>query len=152
MIKKFYLKLLMSLLLVALAVPQVMADELTVANGTSTNAMVPIYPAYFDAVGTTGQVIYPKESLADMAGKPINSVKFFFNKALSNSPAGAVLQVSLKEVEATVFEQNSSYSYDLFTDLTVCGTTTIAGGETELYFEYENEKYTVKLTKHRPKK
>lgn len=138
MIKKFYLKLLMSLMIVALAVPQVMAEPLTVANGTSTNAMVPIYPAYFDAVGTTGQVIYPKESLADMAGKPINSVKFFFNKALSNSPAGAVLQVSLKEVEATVFEQNSSYSYDLFTDLTVCGTTTIAGGETELYFEFDN--------------
>ncbi len=138
MIKKFYLKLLMSLMLVALAVPQVMAEPLTVANGTNTNAMVPIYPAYFDAVGTTGQVIYPKESLADMAGKPINSVKFFFNKALSNSPAGAVLQVSLKEVEATVFEQNSSYSYDLFTDLTVCGTTTIAGGETELYFEFDN--------------
>ena len=138
MIKKFYLKLLMSLMLVALAVPQAWAEPLTVANGTSTNAMVPIYPAYFDAVGTTGQVIYPKESLADMAGKPINSVKFFFNKALSNSPAGAVLQVSLKEVEATVFEQNSSYSYDLFTDLTVCGTTTIAGGETELYFEFDN--------------
>ena len=128
----------MGLLLMALAVPQLKAEPLTVANGSNANAMVPIYPAYFDAVGTTGQVIYPKESLADMAGKPINSVKFYFNKALSNSPAGAVLQVSLKEVEPEVFEQNSSYSYDLFTDLTVCGTTTISGGETELYFEFDN--------------
>jgi hypothetical protein len=136
--RKFYLKLLMSLLLTAFVMPQTWADELTVAEGTSKNAMVPVYPAYFDAVGTTGQVIYPKESLAEMAGKPINGVKFFMDNAISSGTSGAVLQVSLKEVDATVFEQNSSYSYDLFTDLTVCGTATIAGGESELTFDFDN--------------
>ena len=48
MIKKFYLKLLMSLLLVALAVPQVMADELIVANGSATSQYAPIYGWYYD--------------------------------------------------------------------------------------------------------
>lgn len=33
-------------------------------------------------------------------------------------------------------------------DIVITGQKT----ETELYFEYENDKYTVKLTKHRPKK
>ena len=33
-------------------------------------------------------------------------------------------------------------------DIVITGHKT----ETELYFEYENEKYTIKLTKHRPKK
>ena len=38
----------MSLLLVALAVPQVMADELIVANGSATSQYAPIYGWYYD--------------------------------------------------------------------------------------------------------
>ncbi len=48
MIKKIYLKLLMSLMLVALAVPQVWADELIVANGSATSQYAPIYGWYYD--------------------------------------------------------------------------------------------------------
>jgi hypothetical protein len=39
-------------------------------------------------------------------------------------------------------------SFENHPDIEITGQKT----ETELYFEYENDKYTVKLTKHRPKK
>ena len=39
-------------------------------------------------------------------------------------------------------------AFDNHPDIDITGQKT----ETELYLEYENEKYTVKLTKHRPKK
>lgn len=59
--KNFYLKLLMSLMLVALAVPQGKADEVTVAeDGTSQKKPIPIEGTYFDTQGAYGQIIYNK--------------------------------------------------------------------------------------------
>ena len=46
--RKFYLKLLMSLLLTALAVPLAQADDVTICNGTETNAFLPIGGFYLD--------------------------------------------------------------------------------------------------------
>lgn len=72
-------KTLLLLLALAACITGAKADELTVANGTNMSALVPIYPAYLDEVGATGQVIYPAESLADMANADITMVKFYMS-------------------------------------------------------------------------
>ena len=76
--RKFYLKLLMSLLLTALAVPQTWAETLTVAEGSATNEYVPIYGFYWDT-GFKNTMVYPASMLSDMSGGTINSITFYAN-------------------------------------------------------------------------
>ena len=61
--KKFYLKLLMSLLLMALSVPQLKADEVTVGDQSSDTYYAPIYGSWLDTDGTMSQTIYSKSGL-----------------------------------------------------------------------------------------
>ena len=80
MIKKFYLKLLMSLLLVALAVPQAWATvPVTVAEGNSNNwnNYYPVYGLDYDTQGTKSQMIYPSSLLSELNGKRIMSITFY---------------------------------------------------------------------------
>ncbi len=58
------------------------AQTLTVANGTETNAYVPIYGYYADDY-LISQTIYPASMLATMNGEDIISMLFY----LSSSPA-----------------------------------------------------------------
>lgn len=102
MLKKFYLKLLMSLMLVALAVPQAMAAELTVAEGTKTNAYVPIHSTYWDTQGTISQVVYPASMLEDMVGANITAIKFYTNSDGVQISNGS-MQISLGEVSSNPF-------------------------------------------------
>ncbi|MBP5560372.1 MAG: choice-of-anchor D domain-containing protein [Muribaculaceae bacterium] len=114
------------------------ADELTVADGTDTNVYLPIYGSYFDTEGTLGQVIYPASDLADMAGTEISKVQFYSKTTFPAKLAGCVLQISLKEVEEEIFEYpEGTYSYQPISDMTICGTYTVVGGETGLTFELE---------------
>ncbi len=135
--RKFYLKLLMSLLLVALAVPQGKAESpLTVADGTNTNPYLPIYGSYIDSQGTLGQMIYSRSSLAEMAGKDISQIVFYPSSTIPAKWAGSVLQVSLKEIDDDVFEYPEGFfHYELYTDLKTCGTLSISGGESYLTFD-----------------
>ncbi|MBR0024920.1 MAG: choice-of-anchor D domain-containing protein [Muribaculaceae bacterium] len=137
--KKIYLKLLMSLLLVALAVPQVQAETVTVAGngGSNYETTVPVYGLYFDSNATVGQTIYSASDLASMVNCNITKITFYPKEAIPTGSgsglAGVVLQVSLKLVDAT---QNGLTGLE--TGLTVCGTHSIVVGETEVEFDFSN--------------
>ncbi len=60
---------------------RVFADELTVADGTSTNNYVPITASYTDVVGTRVQTIYPASLLSAIEGMSITALKFPTQKA-----------------------------------------------------------------------
>ena len=99
MLKKFYLKLLMSLMLVALAVPQGKAADVTICNGTATNYYVPIYGYFYDT-GFKNTMVYPADLLSEMAGGTINSITFYANSDYT-ALSGGTVKVSLKEVDGT---------------------------------------------------
>ena len=131
----------MSLLLTALTVPQGWADELIVANGAANNAYVPCYGSYFDSENTVSQTIYSSSQLVNMAGVKINSVTYY-SGSIPSKLAGTVLQISLKEVSQSIFEETpeSSYYtkyYNTISDLSICGTYTIVGGETQVVFNFD---------------
>ena len=92
--KNFYLKLLMSLLLVALAVPQGKAETLLVGNGTSTTYYVPVHSTYLDAVGSAYQVIYPASDLENMTGCEITGLTFHASSDI-NFTEGISVNVSV---------------------------------------------------------
>lgn len=128
MIKKFYLKLLMSLMLVALAVPQVMAEPLTVADGSATSEYVPIYGFYYDT-GFKNTMVYPADLLSEMAGGTINSITFYANSDYT-ALSGGTVKVSLKEVDGTTVNGH-------FSDLTqvFSGTPTKDGNKCVITFD-----------------
>ena len=78
----------------------VRADELIVADGTTTNEMLPIYGYYADT-RFTNQFIYPAADLADMADGTIKGVTFHsFLETLTFNGSGQIT-VKLAEVEQT---------------------------------------------------
>lgn len=70
----------MSLLLVALAVPQVMAETVTISKGDVSNkSEVPFWTSYGD-YGYHGQMIYSQDDLADLpSGATITAITFSAN-------------------------------------------------------------------------
>ena len=100
--KKFYLKFLLGLLLMAFMAPPAQADDVTVANGTATNAYVPIHSTYWDTQGTISQVVYPSSMLTDMVGKNITAIKFYTNSDGVKFSGGS-MQISLGEVASNPF-------------------------------------------------
>ena len=115
------------------------ADEIVVADGEDTNYYLPIKGSYCDTEGTYGYMIYPKEDLAEIAGAEISGLMFHFKTTMSENNAGCVLQMSLKEVDDATIPNNST----TYSDLKVCGTYTIVGGETTMPFSFaENFAYS----------
>ena len=106
--KKFYLKLLMSLLLVALAVPQSKAEPLIVANGTDTHKAVPFYGYYTDQLGMYAQMIYPAAELSAMTGKEITAITFVSSTGIQFS--GCTFTVTIGTTTNTVFTSTSRLS------------------------------------------
>lgn len=88
-------KALLSLVVLA-ATLAVNAETLTIYDGVGSNAYTPFHTTYCDEVGTTSQVLYPAEDLADMNGKQISAVKFFFNSDGAKF-SGGKYQVSVAE-------------------------------------------------------
>lgn len=75
------------LLMLAFMLPvSVMADELTVNDGTVTSAYIPLN-SYYGDMGTSSQFIIPESDLAAMAGGTISSLKFYagFNFAFTGT-------------------------------------------------------------------
>lgn len=109
--RNFYVKLLMSMLLVTLAVPQVWAETLTVANNSATSSNIPVCCNYFDG-NTMSQTIYSATMLNDVVGNRITSIKYHASSALASSLAGAVLQISTGETtESTIPGDGTYYDY-----------------------------------------
>lgn len=88
------------------------ADEITVADGTTTNQYVPFYGYYMDQNGMRSQIIYPASALEDMLGGSISGITFYSTTSgWSNS--NATFTVSLAEVDASTLS-----ALDVTTSLT----------------------------------
>ena len=123
----------MGLLLFAfIAPPAAQADELTVANGTSTNAYAPVHSSYLDGVGSTYQVIYPATELADLSGSNITGVKFYASGNLNFT--GGSLQVSVGETTNATFSSATP-----ITGLDVVATTEVSSTNNEFVLNFDNE-------------
>ena len=97
---------LMLLVAMLIAWPTRAQDSLTVANGTTTNSFVPVYGFYTDAY-LRAQILYPSDSLVDMAGGLINSLTFYASQS-SVSWGAASFEVKLGETTATSLSAWSS--------------------------------------------
>ncbi len=131
--KKIYLKLLMSLLLVALAVPQGKADDVTVGDQSSNTNFAPIYGSYLDTDGTMSQTIYSKSLLSDLAGKQITKIKYYAKSSIDTKADGVTLQVSMMETNVDEFTSSTP-----LTGLTTCATYTFEGGNPYIEIELDN--------------
>ena len=109
--------------------------EVVVADGTSTNKMVPVDPENYEHVGggAFSQMIYPADMLTDLVGKKITGLKFHTTQAMTLN--GGNIQLSIKEVEQDIFG-----TPDAITGMTVVANGAPVAGETELVFEF-NEPY-----------
>lgn len=121
-------KLLLFSLLLALMAPWAAQaqDELTVYDGTTTNSYVPAYMGYFDDFSRS-QFVIPAESLADMVGGTISSIKFYSSS--SNVPYTSVstADVYLMEVDYTTMtglepKANGTIVYQGFLDVVTEGS------------------------------
>ncbi len=115
-------------------VPLPAAEELTIADGTTTNNYIPVYGLYIDTYGCKSQVIYPASMLTEIpAGSSITSMKFY-SSAASKTWAGNVVEIKVAEVA------NDSYSSASFEDLTnattvYTGAVTVSGSEMTVTFD-----------------
>ena len=93
--------------IVALAAMSLQAAEVTVADGVSTNANIPLYGAYVDEYLHT-QIIYPADSLTALAGKSLTGMTFYLSSPAETSWGAARFQIGLAEVEEGGFGTSSS--------------------------------------------
>ncbi len=139
--RKFYLKLLMSLLLTAFVVPQTWADELVVGDQSTTSEYVPFYSNYMDmSYDMFSQMIYSTDLLNDIKGAKITAIKLHPTSPVSSKINGAVVQISLKETSQSTFANTGSAwspSYNTITGMTSYGTCTLAQDANELIFNLD---------------
>ncbi len=76
------------------------AEELTVSDGTATDAYVPVYGLYADAY-LKCNIVYPAEMLADMNGGVISSMKFYITSPAGGAWDPAHFVVYMMEVPGT---------------------------------------------------
>ena len=110
--KKFF-----TLIAVALMAFAAQANELTVCDngvvGEDAYGAVPVYGWWYDTDGYS-QMIYPAEMLTDMAGGKITELKFYTAATWGEDYSdytiafsGGQIQLALKEVEETGFDENN---------------------------------------------
>ncbi|MBO7109305.1 MAG: fibronectin type III domain-containing protein [Prevotella sp.] len=77
------------------------AQTLTVADGTTTNEMFPVYGYSGDTPGTTSEFVIPSttDGMSAMVGKTITSMTFYHSS--SEVSIGATFQVYLTEISGT---------------------------------------------------
>ena len=112
------------------------ATDLVVCDGATPSSFLPVYGVETDIVNTYGQMIYPAQMLTDMVGAELMELTFF---AKSIKIDGAVIQLSLKEVDTIAFRENDippSYVTP-YTDLTTVATTTPVKNATEMKFTFD---------------
>ena len=81
------------------------AYEMTVCDGTTTNAYLPVYGLYVDEYAQNTQMIYPAEMLQSINGKAITSLTFYLNSGLN---FGTTVTFSLKNLDANTPEYAST--------------------------------------------
>ncbi len=129
MIKKFYLSILTLTALLWLGSGTMWADELTVADGTATNAGVPICGNYADTKGMRSQVVYPASLLSELANGTISKVKFYSSTA--SKTFSSTFEVRLSEISASTL---SGFNTDGGT-VVYTGSLVLSGSEMEITFD-----------------
>lgn len=117
---------LFSVMLVAMSLQ---AGELTVADGSATNASLPVCTYYFD-LGFQGQMLYNADELASLATNPISGLTFYANATDVTFGAGTI-SVKMAEVEESAL--SSSALTPEFTEV-YSGACAIVGGEMVITF------------------
>ena len=107
----------------------VRAGEVTVADGTATNASLPVCSYYFD-YGFHSQMLYSAELIDAVAGSPISSLTFYSSTESQSWGAGTV---SVKLAEVTETELTVTPLTPDFTEV-YNGSLSIVGGEMVITF------------------
>ena len=105
---KFF-KLVVATLLFVIGASLASAKNLTVFDGDQVSVYVPFPTDEYNVYNTRGQVIYPAESLASMAGQPINGFTLYINDEGCKMDGGA-LSISVGEVDVTAFSSTTYFS------------------------------------------
>ncbi len=123
---------------------QAQGSELTVCRGTSTNGYVPVYGYYADAY-LRMQMIYPADSLADMAGGSISQLTWFISSPADDS-WGCSFVVKLANTTATTLSDfnNSDPTTTVYTG-TLSGTGTTMSVTLNDGFEYSGDNLLVEI-------
>lgn len=100
------------------------AGELTVADGTATNASLPVCSYYFD-FGFHSQMLYGAEIVDAVAGSPITSLTFYSS---TSEQAWGVATLSVKLAEVSETELTVTPLSPEFTEV-FSGSCSIVGGE-----------------------
>ena len=94
----------------ATAVTALQAAEITVNNGSSTNGYVPFHFYYLDNAQCRTQVIYPAESLSEMAGENIREVLFYLNdEGFEKAWNAGSMILTLGETDAASFGGSAEF-------------------------------------------
>ena len=118
----------------------VRADELTVANGNSTNEYLPVYGWYADT-GFKNQFIYSSGLLSDMADGTISSMAFYSATSTLTVGTTAKIIVRIAEVANTTFASASYISPASFTEVYngIFNTLTTSGSDKLLVIPFSVE-------------
>ena len=134
--KKFYLKLLMSLMLMALTVPQLKAETVTISKGDVSNkSEVPFWTSYGD-YGYHGQMIYSQGDLADLpSGATITAITFSADKNIvaTGGSVNTPFVIKMGEPTNAVYESASFVTENL---TTVSTTADIWSGTTDVTINF----------------
>ena len=97
-------------------------DPLTVASGTATNNMAPVYGSRADSYCRT-QVIYPASMLSSISGKQITALTFYVNTTATEKWT-STFEIRMAEVSASSF---SSKAWNIEKDGTLVYTGALDG-------------------------
>ena len=100
--------LLLTLFTLLVGVSPAWADNLTIANGTSTSAYIPFYGNYADTNGALSEFVVPAASLASISGKEITKLTFYTSTA-STKVFTSTFKVYLKEIAESVYESSAAF-------------------------------------------
>ena len=117
----------------------VLADELTVANGTGTHAEIPLYGLYADDNYQHTQTIYPATMLTDMQGKQITKLTYYLNSTVSQS-FGSTFQVRLGTTTETEFSTGTVNYISVTSNPVYSSTLSVSG--TTVVFDFSSNPYT----------
>ena len=131
----------MSLMLVALAVPQVWAATKVVCDGTTTNSYAPVWGAWFQSnqSNLTTQMVYPSSELSEIPnGAVIKGIKFYCTGTVPTKISGKTMQVRVGNIPVSSYyvSKSTTKGRTLLTssDQVYNATPTVSGSEMSFTF------------------
>lgn len=152
--KKFYLKLLMGLLLMAfMAPPAAQAETLTIGeSASSSNQYYPVYNSYWSTTGASTQMIFPSSEISALPnGARITKITFYATSSVVSNVGKSTVVVSLGNTSISAFTStgttlhsematNRAAMTNVFTGNLPTGNTTLEIDCSSNNFYYESGK------------